>query len=385
LARKPRVLCLLQLPPPVHGASVMNATIAASARLARDFDLRVVELRSASAVDDVGRFAIRKLGRFAASARDLIAAIRRDRPDLVYMTFATASPALLRDALIAELIKRLGIPVVLQLHTKGTNLLTAPEWQRRLARRACAEAWVIHLSPSLGDVFAELVQHRGMVIVENGIADRYRATERQAGPVRILFLSNLREDKGPLTLLAALGLLAAEGVEFRATFAGARDSDTCEKAFAKGVRELGLADRVERRGAVYGDEKDMLFRSHDVFAFPTENDAFPLVILEALQWGLPVVSSNEGAIPEILGASDAGMLVPKREPRVLADALRAVIESPEKRQQMSERARARYLQTFTTAHYEERLTRALQRILASVAPGRAGRSARSSSAPTEDV
>jgi glycosyltransferase involved in cell wall biosynthesis len=62
----------------------------------------------------------------------------------------------------------------------------------------------------------------------------------------------------------------------------------------------GLTRRVKIPGPLYGKDKQDLLQSADIFVFPTEKDTFPLVNIEAMQFGLPVVSSNQGVIPDII-------------------------------------------------------------------------------------
>jgi glycosyltransferase involved in cell wall biosynthesis len=339
----------------------MNATIVASELLEAEFELEIIPMRSAESIEDVGRLSLAKISRVTSTVRELMAAVRRMRPDLVYMTFATSPPAFYRDLAVGTLLTTLGARVVYHMHTKGTSL---QPWQRSLLRRAFRDASVIHLSPALAHEFAQLARPRSIKAVENGVGDRHTPrTKDRNGVVRILFLSNMREDKGPLILLAALAKLASTNLTFEATFAGARDSEACAAAFEAAVRDLGLGARVRWVGPAYGDAKDELFRTHDIFAFPTMNDAFPLVLIEAMMWELPIVTTNEGAIPEMLGESGAGTIVPKGDPAQLADELARLIASPDVRHEMADRARRRYLDQFTGAHFERRLAAAWRELL----------------------
>jgi glycosyltransferase involved in cell wall biosynthesis len=179
--------------------------------------------------------------------------------------------------------------------------------------------------------------------------------------MRLLFLSNMVREKGPLVLLEALSVVKARGLAFEAVFAGSRFDDGCVDELEAGVRRFGLSDQVRYVGPVYGDAKDALFREHDIFVFPTyyPNEAFPLVLLEAMQRGLPVVSTFEGAIPEIVTDGKTGFLVPQRDVGALADRLETLIGDPRRCREMGNAGRARYLEEYTLDRFEENLARVL--------------------------
>ena len=72
--------------------------------------------------------------------------------------------------------------------------------------------------------------------------------------------------------------------------------------FSEEVDKRNLNDRIAYVGRKVGEEKEAFFRQSDVFVFPTYyyNECFPLVILEAMEYKLPVISTNEGGIPDIV-------------------------------------------------------------------------------------
>ena len=68
------------------------------------------------------------------------------------------------------------------------------------------------------------------------------------------------------------------------------------------INDLNLQEYVTYLGKKYGDYKYEIFQSSDIFVFPTfyHNECFPLVLLEAMMFGLPVISTSEGGIPDIV-------------------------------------------------------------------------------------
>jgi glycosyltransferase involved in cell wall biosynthesis len=273
--------------------------------------------------------------------------------------------------LYVALMKAFKIPRIYHIHGKGVAGQLEQRWKRALYRWAFRDAWVIHLSPLACDAGPVIGTNR-VLYVPNGVADRAVASVRDvqtasAAPLRILYLSNMIVQKGPLVLLEALARLHERGVPFQATFAGAPANDDCVNALAAGIAQSGLQDCVKYVGPAHGAAKEALFREHDVFAFPTyyAAETFPLVLLEAMQYQLPVVSTPEGGIPDIVRDGETGFLVPQRDAETLADRLATLADNPELRRTMGNRARNRYLDSFTLKHFEQNLTNALMHCLTS--------------------
>jgi len=113
------------------------------------------------------------------------------------------------------------------------------------------------------------------------------------------FLSNLSAEKGVFEFLDVVRAAAEQGLELKAQLAGPfQDVDTERR-----VRErLQTLPQVEYFGPLYGEDKQKFYRNIDVLLFPTQyrNEAEPLVALEAMQNGLPVISFGRGAIPEFI-------------------------------------------------------------------------------------
>jgi len=365
-AQRLRLLCVMQLPPPVHGASVVNASVASSEKLGREFEISVLPMRFAESIADIGRVSSKKLTRTAATAARLMWRLARRRPDGVYFTLSPVGGAFYRDMLLVGVVKAFGVPRVFHLHGKGIAAQLETPWKRRLYAWVLDGASVIHLSPRVAET-RPLVPEDRIYFVPNGVPDRDAVTQTpRSGPPRILFLSNLVPEKGPLVLLEALGRLRASNVAFEATFAGAPGNVAGLRAFEALVARYDLAAHVRYIGPVFGRDKEALFRDHDVFAFPTyyAQEAFPLVVLEAMQRGLPVVATPEGAIADMVEDGRTGYLVPQRNAEALADRLRKLLCDPELRSRFGERARALYLERFTFDRFEDQLCDVLSRALA---------------------
>lgn len=355
----------MQMPPPVHGVTVMNERVASSAILAARFTLDVLPLSFARSIEDIGALAARKVIKAISTGVRLGHALVRDRPDVVYFTLCPNGFAFYRDCAYVAVMRALGVPRIYHLHNQGVAGEASGRLQHGLTRWAFQGAWVILLSPMLASGVASVVEPERIRYVANGVDDvtTHEQPRDAAEPIRLLYLSNMIREKGALVLVDALRILDQEGVAFDATFAGARFNDGCVEEFESTLARYGLEAKARYIGPVYGSPKDALFAAHDMFVFPSTYDAFPLVLLEAMRHALPVVSFGTGAIPEIVQDGATGLIATRSDARALADSLMTLVRDRSRLREMGRAGRARFETCYTTEHFERRLGDVLEEIV----------------------
>jgi glycosyltransferase involved in cell wall biosynthesis len=352
---------------------MVNQRVAASATVAESIELEVVPLRFAPSIDDLGRISVRKLARAAATGLALVARLAARRPEAVYLTMSPHGGALYRDCAYGAIARLASVPRIYHLHARGVADALQAGWRRRFGAWVFDGAWVIHVGHQIVDETAGLADPARVLVVENGVPDRNPsgaiASSGRAVP-RVLFLSNMLPEKGPLVLVEALAVLQRRGIALEATFAGAAGDRRVVGDFHAAVARHGLGERVRHVGPVFDAAKDELLAAHDLFALPSSRDAFPLVVLEAMQHGLPVVATTVGAIPEIVVEDETGFLVAPGDVAALADRLERLATRPELRRRLGSAARERYHDRFTFEAFEHRLVAALLRCVADGADDR---------------
>jgi glycosyltransferase involved in cell wall biosynthesis len=140
---------------------------------------------------------------------------------------------------------------------------------------------------------------------------------------RLLCVAAVIPQKGQHVLLDALALLP--DTSWRCTLVGSLDRDP---GFVRRLRQQaaasGIADRISLRGPLTGADLRDAYRSSDLLVLPSRFETFGMVVVEALAFGLPVIASSVGGVPEALGGSDSGppgLLVPPGDASALAEAL----------------------------------------------------------------
>jgi glycosyltransferase involved in cell wall biosynthesis len=178
------------------------------------------------------------------------------------------------------------------------------------------------------------------------------------GSPRIVAAGRLHPKKGFDVLIAALALLRDQGQAFEAQIAG--EGEERGKLTAL-IAQHGLEGRVRLVGW-QGDVAGFL-ATGDVFAFPSYQEGFPLVLLEAMAVGLPVASSAIPGPVEMIAEGVDGRLVPPGNAAALAAALAGLIAAPAKAVALGVAARAKVLADHGPESLKRRLDAVLDRML----------------------
>ena len=177
----------------------------------------------------------------------------------------------------------------------------------------------------------------------------------------MLYLGSLTKTKGIFDLLRAMSLVRAHRTDAKLVVAGEWWRTEESEAAATIIREKHLTDVIEFIGPVAGDAKWQCLRQADLFVFPshTKVEAFGLVLLEAMQAGLPIVTTRGGARDEILVEGVNTLLCHDQDPSDLGEKLLQLTSNAALRKQMGMANRKRFDEYFTHEQYGRRMIEAL--------------------------
>lgn len=277
---------------------------------------------------------------------------------------AAADGSFWRKVQLMHLAKRMGRKVILHIHASRFkdfyNESKRKNWILKNLRMADR---LIVLSESWKEWFSNIGVEKDKIIVLHNIT-AYPCIKGckppiENRPVRFLFLGEIGERKGAFDILRGLSECKNElqgKIELR--IGGNKNEEKLKLLIEKG----DLDKMVKFEGWVSGRKKEDLLNWADIFILPSHNEGLPISILEAMSYGMPIISTGVGGIPEIVGKEN-GLLVTPGNQEEIVQAMRFFIEHPSaviKMGKYSQEIVKTYLPDYVLAHlkiiYEQLLT-----------------------------
>jgi glycosyltransferase involved in cell wall biosynthesis len=209
-----------------------------------------------------------------------------------------------------------------------------------------------------------VVRHNSVTPTRTVTMDEQRALRTKlgiAGDERVLLsVGRLSKEKSHADLIESVSMLRQLGFEARFDLVMVGDGPERER-LQSAIKARGLDGHIIFAGQV--DDVLPYYAIADVLALPSLSEGSPNVLFEAMAAGLPIVATSVGGVPEIVVSEQSALLVPAREPRLLAAALHRVLTQPELAQSLSANAIARVLDFSPDAHARS-LIRLYEQLLA---------------------
>ncbi|RIA08219.1 glycosyltransferase involved in cell wall biosynthesis [Flavobacteriaceae bacterium MAR_2010_72] len=324
---KPNILFLAQLPPPVHGASLINKSILESPIINEKFNFIVLPLKFVNTIEEIGKASLIKAWMFIKIVSKLMYTLLVNKIDLVYFTISPIGFAFYRDVLLVVLIKLFNKRIVYHLHGKGIKENSRnSKLNKILYKFVFNNTKVITLSETL-NLDIDNVYNQEPFVLNNGIFDlKISKSINQKPSITFVYLSNLILSKGIMIFLEAIVLTHSKGYDFKVKIIG-NSADITISEVKEFIIKNKLTEAVSVLGPKYDNDKFQELATSDVFVFPTLNDCFPLSILEAMQMHLPVISTSNGAISDMIEHNINGFIVKEGSVKDLSNAMIKYIEN----------------------------------------------------------
>lgn len=347
---KRKVLILGKLPPPFMGPAIATSILLNSGLKDR-YHLIHLDIRAHTDINQLGRFSFKKVFRNLSIYSRLHNIIRKEKPELVLIPIAQTTMGFLKDAAFIFIASAGKGKVILQLRGSGfrswyesSGILT-----RRLVRHTLSKAaGVIVLGEKLRFLFEPFFNSDKIFVAPNGADYAIPAvgTSEDDQTVNVLYLANLQGTKGIEDVIQSIRILKEKSLSgFSLKVAGAwRDSHTRDICTGL-VNDHSLP--VEFIGPIHGDRKTEILAESDIFVFtPREPEGHPWVIVESMAAGLPIISTDQGAITESVLHGKNGFIVDPFSPQQIADKLTELINDKQLRNSMGEMSQKLYREKF---------------------------------------
>ncbi len=277
------------------------------------------------------------------------------RIDIVHVHSASRA-SFYRKSFFLWAAKAFGLKSIFHLHGGEFGIFYHQEcgrlrkWFVRKTLRA-ADAQVC-LSAHWFKILSEISeQSASITTLPNCVKEPSRKKDhREAEEACVLFMGKLDRGKGVFDLIDAASGLKRDGKMVRFILCG----DGAREALQKAAAEKGVADRVDFPGWIR--DKSFYYCLGDIFVLPSYNECMPMVLIEAASYGLPLVSTRVGGIPDIVVDQRNGFLVEPGDVDALKDSIAVLADSVKLRREMGSEGMQLVARAFSTEAVAARLS-----------------------------
>lgn len=363
---KPVVIIMGKLPPPYMGPAIATKIILES-ELNNDFTLVHVDTTINTDLRNMGKWSGDKAGKNLRICRNLISAINKHDPDLILIPVSQSTTGFLKDSLYILIAAAMRRKVILQLRGSDfrrwfdTSSVLTRSYIKSILQKTKG---MIVLGNNLKYLFKGLYNDEQIFVVPNGADYTLPVRTRiDDSLVRIVYLGNLQSSKGIEDVIHATVILdkTHQGKYEVEVIGGWRNEATrihCQAMVSEHHLPVKFFSQEESKN------KLQHLVNSDVFLFPPrEPEGHPWVIVEAMAAGLPVISSDQGAITESVIDGENGFIIPASDPHGIAEKLKVLIDNPGLRQRMGAESRKSYLQKFTGKNLAVNMSRTFMAVI----------------------
>lgn len=347
---KKTILLFGKLPPPYIGPSVATEIILNS-ELKKYYNIVHFDTSHHRTLDQLGKFSFKNFFFPLFLYARLILYIIKISPDIVYIPSQQTTIAYLRDIPFFIIIKLFRKKLV--CHLRGGYFLKFYEecnsFMKAIIRivQKYIDAQIV-LGQNLIPLYEKFMDVNKIFVVPNGRDFSFnQKVDNDCNKLNVLFLGNLIREKGIIDFIKSAIIILKKGYK-NISFQFAGNQYDCKKEIEDLMSKNSSLDLINV-GPVNGDSKIKLIQDADIFVFPTyyRNEGHPWVIVEALAAGLPIISTDWGAITESVIDGDNGFIVISKNPNSISKKIEKLIKNEKLRDEMGKKSRFLYECKFT--------------------------------------
>lgn len=360
MKNKVDAIFLLHLPPPYHGVAAINKNVVDSCSIADNLDYETIPFLLSENHHELKKVNLKKFFKLIGYYWRVLKELVSKKPAFFYFSMTPFGNGFFKDSVFIWIAKSLGVKPILHFHGVGvTPFVANSNLIRRYYKSTLKGCAVIHLCDSLIQMDltpldlpkTEVFTLPNTANQEKNLCDLEPKAEKKS----ILFLSNLKADKGILDALKIFEKLKQKFPELNLQVAGGSTSPEVDAQINQFIDEQGLANSVVLHGFVDVEKKKELLSSAILLLHPTYNDAFPLVILEAMLSRVAVVSTNIGAIPTVLSKGNVGLLSEAGDIEDIFNNCVSILEDKSRLAGLVERAEKKYWEQYSNVCFENNI------------------------------
>lgn len=284
--------------------------------------------------------------------------LRKEKVDVIHI-HSSFGPSFYRKMPFIFWGKRAGIPVINHIHGSALDDLytNAGRWKKRLVEKnyqACDK--LIVLSEYWRNEFSLIVPEEKICVLANAAAVHTETTapafrDNRFRSRKIAFLGVITREKGVYTFPKIMKRVSEEFPDAQLTVAGVGEIEQL-----KSVTDEKTAEHIDYPGWISGEQKEKLLRESALLLFPSHMESFGMSIIEAMGYGMPVVSCRTGSIPSIVREGENGFLLEVDDSEGMTEAVLRLFRDRQLWEKMSDRSLELTQENYSLESHLDRLS-----------------------------
>lgn len=352
-------ICMIVPDPMVHGGIAAVTSGYYGSRLEKDFRITYVQSYCDGTKKDKFKKALKAYRQF----REVL---QKDPPELVHI-HSSFGPSFYRKLPFILMAAGKGIPIVNHIHGSAFDEFyeNAPAAKKRLVRHIYGKcSCMIVLTQHWKEVLSVTFPAKRIYVIPNycvlhpEMLEHDRMEERFQRK-QILYLGVLTEGKGMREMPEIIRTVTEKVPEASFVLGGVGDRELITADLSPAV----LEENVAFPGWVRGEEKETLLRESTVFLLPSHMEAMPMSLLEAMGYGLPMVTTRIGGIPNLTGEGEQAVLCPVGDAAAMGEAIAALLQDRDAWERASAASCKRAEQEYSFERHADRLEAVYRELL----------------------
>ena len=359
-----KVLFFTHLPPPIHGVTYINSLIYRSKLINESFETEYHNLSLSKTNQDLNNKGLMKVLFAIKHFLKSIYKVLFTKYDVLYISLAPNGVTFFRDGFLVLLASIKGKKCLAHLHGKGVDRLRRKKIWHIGYTLVLKRLYIIHLSKKLYSDISFYVSEDKCFFLANTIDPINESIQSISKvPNQLSFIANLRPSKGLFELLKIMDYIVNnDGLnEVKLNIIGSFRTKDVEVETKNKIKELNLQENIVFKGALFDEDKMIELASSSIFIYPTLEEAFPLVVIESLQLGTPIVAYDEGAISDMVVSDENGYLIEKGNTIEFAQKVIKILNDNALAEQFGKNSYQKYCDSYTCSHFENALFKILSK------------------------
>lgn len=352
-----------KLPPPIMGPTVWLDNVVRST-LREHYEIVVINARSSLEIDQFGKISITKLVGYIRVLCSIIL-LRRNRPSFVLLPISQGQLAFIRDIAYAVVARIVSDNIILYMHgSEYAEKIFSKSGVIGAINRSIISlsSGGIVLSQSIYNNLRKYFQDGKLHVVENFIiGSNVKKLQNNKGYIQILWMSALHPRKGVHRFIEALCTCNGIASTVIVKIAGKWTSEE----YRKRVVDLASKSTIEIQfiGQIEDGKKREILNESDIFVFtPVEKEGQPIVIIEAMESWLPVITTAKGGIVDMVKDGGNGFILEEADPKKISNKIMVLVENEDLRHAMAVRSHEVFEERFS----ERVFVRNMKKVLSAV-------------------